>query len=281
MSLRAMDVWTRAVGEGMHEPTEKRLRVEHGGSVIAETAQGRLVWEPRRIVPSYAVPVADLAGGLVPEPATGADERALRPVLTPGTPFSVHTSPGESLTVRLADGSELPGAAFRPDDPALAGYVVLDFFSFDRWYEEDEPIVGHPRDPFSRIDLRRSSRSVEVAVGGETLASSDRPLLLFETGLPLRFYLPPDDVRLDLLRPTTTRSTCAYKGHASYLSYDGPAGAVEDIAWSYPEPLPDVAPIAGMVAFFDERADVVVDGVLRGRPRTEWSEGPVTGPEQV
>lgn len=280
MSLRAMDVWTQAVGEGMHEPTEKRLRVEHGDIVVADTGQARLVWEPRRIVPSYAVPVADLAAELVPEPATGADERATRPVLTPGTPFSVHTSPGQSLTARLPGGAEIPAAAFRPDDPALAGYVVLDFFSFDRWYEEDEPIVGHPRDPFSRIDLRRSSRSVEVVVDGETLASSDRPLLLFETGLPLRFYLPPDDVRLDLLRPTTTRSTCAYKGHASYLSYDGPAGPVEDIAWTYPEPLPDVAPIAGMIAFFDERADVVVDGVRRGRPRTEWSEGPVTGPDR-
>ena len=275
-----MDVWTQAVGEGMHEPTEKRLRVEQGDTVVADTGQARLVWEPRRIVPSYAVPVADLAAELVPEPATDADERARRPVLTPGTPFSVHTSPGQSMTVRLPSGAEMPAAAFRPDDPALAGYVVLDFFSFDRWYEEDEPIVGHPRDPFSRIDLRQSSRSVEVVVDGETLASSDRPLLLFETGLPLRFYLPPDDVRLDLLRPTTTRSTCAYKGHASYLSYDGPAGAVEDIAWTYPEPLPDVAPIAGMIAFFDERADVVVDGVRRGRPRTEWSEGPVTGPDQ-
>ena len=280
MSRRGTDVWMQAVAGGLHEPTDKHVRVELGGEVVADTARALLVWEPRRIVPSYAVPDDDLRAELVPAPGGPDDGAAAAPVLHPGIPFAVHSSPGEALTVRTAGGAEAAGAGFRPAAAELDGYVVLDYFAFDAWYEEDERIVGHPRDPFKRIDLRRSSRPIRVELDGVVLAESARPLLLFETWLPTRSYLPAADVRTDLLRPSATRSRCAYKGEASYWSYDGPAGVVEDICWSYRHPLPDVAPITDLIAFFDERADVIVDGDARSRPRTVWSDGVTPEPSR-
>ena len=152
-------------------------------------------------------------------------------------------------------------------DPDLAGHVLVDWDAAERWLEEDEEVVGHPRDPFHRVDVRRSSRHVVVELEGEVLADSRRPVLLFETGLPVRCYLPREDVRIDQLAASATRTTCAYKGHASYLRLsDGP-----DIAWTYADPLPDAAQIRGLIAFFDERADVTVDGERRERPTTQWS----------
>jgi uncharacterized protein (DUF427 family) len=163
--------------------------------------------------------------------------------------------------VRLAD-SVHPCA-----DEDLAGYVRVDWNAVDRWLEEDEEVVGHPRDPFHRIDIRQSSRHVVVSLDGEVVAESRRPALLFETRLPVRYYLPREDVRLDLLGASDKRTTCAYKGHASYFGTDAHPG----IAWTYLEPLPDAEQIRGLIAFFNERADISVDGELQERPRTQWS----------
>jgi uncharacterized protein (DUF427 family) len=273
MSTRALDVLHRAIAAGMHEPTEKRVRVVHAGHTVGDTRRALVVWEPRRIVASYAFPVEDLDCELVPAAAVGPNgtDPADLPVLHPGIPFAVHTSEGESLTVRIP-GATREGAAFRPADPDLAGYVVVDFFSFDDWYEEDERIVGHPRSPFGHIDIRRSSRNVRIELDGHVLAQSSRPTMLFETGLPPRYYLPHDDVRMDLLHPTTTRTWCAYKGQAAYWTLELPDRTMPDVAWTYEAPLFDVAPIKGLVAFFDERVDVIVDGERRERPRTEFAK---------
>ena len=163
--------------------------------------------------------------------------------------------------VRLTDGvSEC-------SDADLEGYVLVDWDSADRWLEEDEEIVGHPRDPFHRIDIRQSSRHVVVSLGDEVVADSHRPKLLFETFLPVRYYLPREDVRLDLFQPGDKRTTCAYKGHASYFGTD----AHPDIAWTYLEPLPDAEQIRGLIAFFNERTDITVDGEPQERPKTQWS----------
>jgi uncharacterized protein (DUF427 family) len=144
---------------------------------------------------------------------------------------------------------------------------VLDFDAFDSWLEEDDEVVSHPRDPFHRVDVRRSSRHVRVERDGQLLAESTRPTLVFETALPVRTYLPPDDVRLDLLEPSPTRTACAYKGRATYRSF----GTVPDIAWTYEHPLPDAAELTGLVAFFDERVDLTVDGDKQDRPISPWS----------
>ena len=163
--------------------------------------------------------------------------------------------------VRLTEG------VHECDDEDLAGYVQVDWHAADRWLEEDEEVVGHPRDPFHRIDIRRSTRHVTVSLRGEVVAETRRPTLLFETGLPVRHYFPREDVRLDLLRESDKQTTCAYKGHASYFGTD----ADPEIAWTYIEPLPDADQIRGLIAFFNERADITVDGELQDRPETQWS----------
>ncbi|MDA0182842.1 DUF427 domain-containing protein [Solirubrobacter phytolaccae] len=252
MSIRTRDLLFEA---GLrHEPTAKRVRAELDGATVVDSTDALLVWEPRRVVPSYAVPAADLALAVAIAPGSADVPDGL---LHPGIPFAAHTAPGEPLTL---GGREHAG--FRLTDPDLDGYVLLDFDAFDAWREEDEPIHGHPRDPFARVDVRVSARPVRIALDGTVLAESTRARLLFETLVPTRFYLPREDVRLPL-QPSARHSYCPYKGEASYWS----AGAHADIAWSYETPLPDLTVIAGLVAFWDERVDVFVDGELRGAPR--------------
>jgi uncharacterized protein (DUF427 family) len=140
----------------------------------------------------------------------------------------------------------------RFDDPDLAGLVRVPFDAADKWLEEDEVMLGHARDPFARIDVRQSSRHVRIEKDGELLAESNRPVLLFETGLPTRYYLPREDV-VAAVEDSDRHTTCPYKGVASYYS----VGGHKDIAWYYPEVLPGVEPIRGLVAFWNERVDLV------------------------
>jgi uncharacterized protein (DUF427 family) len=239
------DLLARARGELRYEPLERRVRADD----VVDSTRALLVWEPRRVVPSYAVPEDDVRGSVVPAPAPVDDVSG---VLHPGIPFAVHTAPGEPVLVAGRSG-------FRLAD--LPGYVVLDFAAFDAWYEEDERIFGHPRDPYHRVDVRRSSRPLRIELDGVVLAETTSARLLFETSLPTRFYLPPEDVVAGL-SPSARRSYCPYKGQASYWSVD----AAEDIAWSYEDPLPELLAIKGLVAFWDETVDVFLDGSPRSRP---------------
>jgi len=255
MSTRMQDMLADARTRLRHEPTERRVRADLGGATVVDSTRAVLVWEPRRVVPSYAVPGDDIRAELVAAPAADGDVPG---VLHPGIPFRVHTARGEPVTI-----GDRAGAGFRLDD--LAGYVVLDFGAFDAWYEEDERIFGHPRDPFHRFDVRQTSRQVRVELGGEVVAETTRARLLFETGLMTRFYLPREDVRV-ALAPHPRRTYCPYKGRASYWSAEIAGRRHGGIGWSYEQPLPDAAPIAGLVAFWDELVDVYVDGELRERP---------------
>jgi uncharacterized protein (DUF427 family) len=264
------------------EPTAKRIRAVLGGVTVVDTTQAVLVWEPRRIVPSYAVPVSDVRGRLVPAAAgaVGAAGEAgsrmpavdHRPVLDPSVPFAVHTADGQAVDLLTGDQSR-PGAGYVLAEADLSGYVILDFSALDSWYEEDELNVAHPRDPFHRIDVLASSRHVTLELDGQVLADSSRPVLLFETPLPARFYLPREDVRAEL-SASGTRTWCAYKGQASYWSVAPGGGRLDDVAWTYEAPLHDAAQVRGLVAFFDERIDVTLDGVRLERPVTPWSAGP-------
>jgi uncharacterized protein (DUF427 family) len=229
-------------------------------------------------VPTYAVPAEDLRGVLVAGPPDGGaapgpagfaipDVTAL-PVLDPRIPFGVRRTEGEPVELQAEGGRALAG--FRPADPDLSGYVVLDFAGADRWLEEDEEITGHPRDPFHRVDVRASSRHVQLSLDGRVLADSTGPTLVFETMLPTRYYLPREDVTAELL-PSATRTWCPYKGAATYSSVRLGDRVVEDLVWSYPAPLPDAVELGGLVALFDERLDLVIDGVPRPRPVTPWS----------
>ena len=249
------DLMLERLGELRYEPTEKWLRASVDGVDVVDSTGALLVWEPRRIVPSYAVPVADVAAVLIPAASGPALDAA---VLTPGHPFAAHSTPGQAFDV-VVGSRTVPGASFTPS--ALEGYVVLDFQAFDRWREEADEQVGHPRDPYHRVDMRPSDRRVQISRDGVLLADSTRPTLVFETSLMTRFYLPREDVLADL-QPTDTRTTCAYKGHASYYTVNG----VADLAWTYLDPVPDARQLTGLVAFYDEKVDVVVDGEVRGKP---------------
>jgi uncharacterized protein (DUF427 family) len=248
-----------------YEPTAKRIRASVRGHVVADTCEALLVWEPRRVVPAYAVPEQQFSATLRPA-RQHPQYPHTSPVLDPTVPFSAHTIDGTGYDVVVA-GSTLRSVAFRPDDPALARHILLDFGCFD-WQEEDEPIVSHPHDPFKRIDTLRSSRDVRIEVDGRVVAASKRPVLLFETLLPVRFHLPHDDVTDDL-EPSDTVTYCAYKGQASYFSLPG---VRQDIAWTYRQPLLDAEPVRDYVCFFDEHVDVIVDGQRRARPATVWSD---------
>ena len=270
MSVRVRDVLAREFESLRHEPTQKRIRGTLGGRTVVDSQRAVLVWEPRRIVPVYAVPAEDIEAEVVPAAETAPADAVVAPllgdvpVLDPTVPFAVHTAGGEALEV--VAGDRRAGAFRLDDDGALGGYVALDFAAFDAWYEEDELNVGHPRDPFHRIDVVPSSRHLRVERDGRLLAESRAPFLLFEPPLPVRYYLAPEDVVPGALTPSDTVTYCAYKGRASYWS----AGD-EDVAWTYREPLHDAIAVKGRIAFFNERVDLVVDGAPLERPVTPWS----------
>jgi uncharacterized protein (DUF427 family) len=260
-----------------HEPTRKRVRAAVGGEVVVDSTRAVLVWEPQRVVPAYAVPREHIRGRLLPAPATAAPPGPHgfqlpdgQTVLDPSVPFTVHTTDGEPLSLRTASDTR-HGVAFRPADADLHGLVLLDSAGFDAWYEEDEHVDGHARDPFHRIDILPSSRAVRVELDGAVLAESARALLLFEHPvLPVRCYLPPDDIRVPL-QPSPTRTRCTYKGEATYWSLDAGGHTIHDLAWSYENPRAEAARIAGLVSFFNERVDISLDGELPPRPPTPWS----------
>ena len=269
--MRVRDALMQQLGALRHEPTDKRIRAVLDGRTVVDSTHALLVWEPKRIVATYAVPNADVAAEVVdgaPSDDAPFDVPHLgdRPVYDPSIPFSVHTTPGRRLRLRIA-GTDREPEAFRPADPDLAPYVLLDFAGFDEWYEEDERNLAHPRDPFHRVDIVHSSRSVRVEIDGIVMAESSSPYLLFEPPLPVRYYFSPDDVRTDLLEPSDLVTRCAYKGEAAYFSAPGS----DDVAWCYRHPLRDSAEITGRIAFFNERVDVYVDGELEERAVTPWS----------
>ena len=270
MSVRVRDLLMAELGALRFEPTQKRIRATLEGRTVIDSTRALLVWEPKRVVPTYAVPIADIDGELDAAPdgiaAIGAPELGGRAVLDPSIPFSVHTVDGEPMSVR-ARGGGVAAAAFVPSDPLLEDVVLLDFAAFDAWYEEDERNVAHPRDPFHRIDIVHSSRAVRIELDGTVLAESGRACLLFEPPLPVRYYVLAEDVRTELLDPSETRSACAYKGEASYLALPG-AG---DVAWTYRAPLREAEEVRDRIAFFNEHVDIVVDGERLERPVTPWS----------
>ena len=194
---------------------------------------------------------------------------------TPGP--DVAAPPGRELhTVRVGDQVAEHAAWVYVDPPpglgALAGHVSFAWSRMEAWYEEDEEIFVHARDPHARVDVVPSSRHVRIEIAGETVAESRRPWLLFETGLPVRYYLSTDDVRVDLLERTGLRTRCPYKGIASYWTATAGGRTVRNVVWSYLDPIPECPRIRGLMCFFQERVDLYDDGVLQPRPRTPWSE---------
>lgn len=274
--LMEAQFWS-VIGDLRYQPTLKRVRAERGGSLIVDTTHAVLIWKPSRVVPTYAVPRTDIVAVVTPSAPVGP-RPAHRPVgfgpdgppvLDPSVPFSVHTAAGDPFDVTVG-GATVHGAAFGLTDPDASGLVLLEFDAFD-WKEEDEAIMGHPRDPFHRIDVRRSTRPIRIEFDGVVLAESSEYRILYEGVFPLpRFYLPAHDVRVELRR-SEHHTVCAYKGIATH--YTAPIGErlLADIAWSYDEPLDDASPVQSLVCFYQERLDVIIDGELLPRMRTPWS----------
>ena len=269
----------RHLDELRYEPTPKRVRAKLGDETVIDSTRAVLLLEPRRVVATYAVPADDISADVRDAGSVSAltdahgvplPEVSDRPVLDPSVPFAVHTADGEPVEVVVGNRT---GAAFRLSDadPVIDGYVVLDFDDFDEWFDEDEPIVAHPKDPFHRIDVARSSRPVRVEADGEVIAESTRTRFLFETLLPVRYYFPREDVVADL-SPSDTVTSCAYKGRASYWSPDVDSPSAPDLGWSYENPLHDALEVASHVAFFTERVDLFVDGEPVDRPITPWTK---------
>ncbi|QIS08456.1 DUF427 domain-containing protein [Nocardia arthritidis] len=235
---------------------QKRVRAYLGGHLVADTVRPVLVWESPHY-PTYYLPAADLHAKS--EPA-GRTEHS--PSRGEGTVYDV-----------VVNGSTAAGAALRYHDsplPELNDLVRLQFDKFE-WFEENEPIFVHPRDPYTRVDILASSRHVRVEIDGVTVADSHCPHILFETGLPARYYLPLTDVRMDLLTPTDTHTSCPYKGTAEYWSVRVGDKEHKDIVWGYRTPLPESQKVAGLVCFYNEKVDIYVDDVLQERPRTPFS----------
>jgi uncharacterized protein (DUF427 family) len=234
------------------EQGEKRIRAYVAGELVADTMRPLLVWE-KPYYPTYYFPAADVRSEL----------------LTPdgGVAHSPSRGDGRTLTVR-AGGMTVLGGALRLEEstfPDLRDTIRLDWDAMDAWFEEDEQVFTHPRDPYTRVDILPSSRHVRVEVDGVTVAETSKPTLLFETNLPTRYYLPKTHVRMDLLTPTDSASHCPYKGRAEYWSLRLGDVVHDDIAWSYRTPLPESQKIAGLVAFYAERVDLHVDGELLSR----------------
>jgi uncharacterized protein (DUF427 family) len=151
--------------------------------------------------------------------------------------------------------------------PPMAGYRAFYWHEMDEWYEEDARVYGHPRDPYHRIDALPSSRLVRVRVAGETIAETARPILLFETGLPTRYYIPRADIRMQYLEPSETRTRCTYKGLTTgYWSVRVGDTLLEDAAWAYDRPKPEAAGLEGHIAFYNHQVDIEVDGRPDGAP---------------
>jgi uncharacterized protein (DUF427 family) len=250
-----MDVMT--TGRVRVEQTQKRVRAQLAGEVVAD-GHPLLVWE-KPYYPTYYFHEADVRTDLL-QPDGRTDHSSSR-------------GDAELQTVAVG-GRRAEGAVAEyrksPIDE-LAGTVRLDWDAMDRWFEEDEQVHVHARDPYKRIDVLESSRHVRIVVDSVVVADSRRPTALFETGLPVRWYLPKPDVRMDLLTPTATVTSCPYKGDAEYYTVEVAGTAHDDLAWWYRHPIRESVPIAGKVCFYDERVDVYVDGALQERPATPFA----------
>jgi uncharacterized protein (DUF427 family) len=238
------------------ETSSKRVRVMLGGEIIADTSSPLLVWEVPYF-PTYYFPPGDVRAEL----------------LAPTGETKSSPSRGEATQYLVkAGGSE--GAAYAFHDaliPECVDHYVFVWKSMDHWFEEDEEVFVHARDPYTRIDILPSGRRVRVELDGVTVADTTNGSFLFETGLPARYYMPKTDVEMALLTPTDQASACPYKGTARYWSVTVNGAQHENVVWGYDTPLFESQKIAGLVSFYNEKVDIYVDEVLQERPKTKFS----------
>jgi uncharacterized protein (DUF427 family) len=244
-------------------PMPKRLRIKVGDIIVADTIEG-LVMQESDHLPVYYFPTKDVH-----------EEYLMLSSTTTESPFK-----GKATHYSLNTGVTLvEDAAWRYLEPIEGCPPIADYLAFywnkvDHWYEEDEEIFVHARDPFRRVDCLPSSRRVQVVVDGEIVADSGRATFLFETGMPTRYYLPISDTRLDLLSPSRYISRCPYKGIANYYDLTVKSKRRENLVWYYPDPVHESQRVKGLVCFYNEFVDrILVDGVEQPKPMTSSSHG--------
>jgi uncharacterized protein (DUF427 family) len=247
------------------EPTPKRIRVEVGGEVIADSRHAFILHESG-LQPTYYFPPEDVR----------AD--ALEP-----TDRHTHCpKKGDASYYTIQAGGETVenGAWYYPapldDAPFLKDLVAFYFDRMGRWLEEGEEIGVHPRDPYHRVDVMSTDRHIRVSLHGELLAETDRATALFESNLPPRWYIPRDDV-VASLEPSATVTRCPYKGAASYYTVAGVDGG-KDLIWYYEQPLAEVGRITGLLCFYNEKVEIELDGELQERPESPFSHRVTTAP---
>ncbi|KAF7312451.1 hypothetical protein MIND_00258600 [Mycena indigotica] len=257
--------------EARIEDSLKRIRVLFAGVYIIDTRKAKLVWESR-YYPTYFFPHSDLSLDyveLTKEHPDGDKYDLKVNGKTAKEVVTVYSQPTHEhlqglLKITFAYGrifSSVPKITNRHNISAA-----------DAWFEEDEQIFVHPKDPYKRVDVLSSSRHIRVEVDGVEVANSRTPKLLFETGLPVRTYVPKTDCRMDLLVPSEAKTECPYKGEAHYYHIQlSPDKKFENVVWWYRNPNLECATIGGLVAFYDEKVDVFVDGIKQERPKSLWS----------
>jgi uncharacterized protein (DUF427 family) len=242
------------------EPTPKRIRAVVAGETVVDSRRAMFLHESGH-QPIYYFPPEDVRSDLL-------------------EPTDRHThcpKKGDAsyYTIRVGDHVVEDGAWYYPEPldgaPPIKDLIAFYWNRMDQWFEEDEEVFVHPRDPYHRVDVRRTDRHVRVSLDGELLAETDRAMALFESNLPARWYLPREDVVAEL-EPSDTVTRCPYKGTAGYYSVTGVEGG-KDLIWYYAEPFPESSQIAGLLCFFNEKVDLELDGELQERPESPWSHG--------
>jgi uncharacterized protein (DUF427 family) len=242
------------------DPVPQRIRIVFEKETIADTTSAKLLHETAHL-PVYYLPEGDVRADL----------------LVPSEKRTTCPHKGEARYWSLCVGDRLERDAVwsypNPIEPAafLAGHLAFYWNRVDEWFAEDEQLFGHPRDPYARIDVYPSSRHVRILVDGEVLADTTRARVLFESNLPPRYYIPHEDVRTELLETSSKVTRCAYKGLAPHRHVRVGDALHEDLAWTYPEPQHDGEPVRDLIAFYNERVDVEIDGEIGERPVTQWS----------
>ena len=249
---------TRTRGRVRVEDTQKRIRAQIGGVMVADSTAVKMVWEIPYF-PTYYFPAGDVRLDLLSD--SGETKR------------SPSRGTADLFDIAVADRTVEAAAMVWNDSKleGLTGYVSFVWKAMDRWFEEDEEVFYHARDPYTRLDILQSSRTIRVEVDGVTVAESDRARFLFETNLPVRYYLPKTDVRFEHLEATDSATDCPYKGTARYWSINTAGETHHDVVWGYDSPLPESQLIAGFVAFYNEKLDIYVNGVLEEKPKTKFA----------
>ena len=244
------------------EDSRRRVRVVFADVTIADSKHVMHLHEFGRL-PVFYFPVTDVRMDLLEE----SEHHTHSPLKGEASYWTLRVGD------RIAEHAAWSYPQHLHEGPQIQDYVAFYWDLMDAWYEEEQQVYAHARDPYKRVDILPSSRHVRVVLGGVTIADTHHPLLLLETGLPIRYYIPEQDIHMEFLNPAETTSRCPYKGMATYWSASIGEKVFKDIVWSYREPLPESTPIAHYLCFYNERVDAIyVDDELMSIPKTIWSE---------